>query len=189
MADGVDAAVDAAGPADASLISERVGESLHGMAGDDRVTAEVKSPVDLDELHRPPVLGENGERRVPDVPALGREGVRCDRRDGRRAVHAREAKAVHDVLRLDPRPHHDSHRRERMPHIGHLRRELALCAVDLLGTLEKHIALLVETGAFLRAERWTAIADRKTARGQLLPLSCGLCEIRGSRSEDPSDEV
>jgi hypothetical protein len=135
------------------------------MARDDRVATEVKRPVDLDELHRPPVLGEDGERRVPDVLALGGKGVRCDRRDRRRAVDACEAKAVDDVLRLDLRPHHDAHRRELMPHFGQLLRERALGVVDLLGAVEKHISLGVEAGAFLGAERRTAIADRKTACG------------------------
>jgi hypothetical protein len=133
------------------------------MARDDRVAAEVQRPVDLDELHRPPVLGEDGERRVPDVLAPGRKGVRRDGRDRRWAVHACEAKAVDDVLRLDLRPHHDAHRRELVPHFGHLLGERALRVVDLLGPIEKHIPLLGEAGALLRAERRTAIPDRKTA--------------------------
>jgi hypothetical protein len=146
--------------------------------------------VDLDELHRPPVLGQDGERGVPDVLALGRKGVRCDRRDRRRAVHACEAKAVDDVLRLDLRPHHHAHRRQFVPHVGQLLRERALCVIDPLGAVEEGIALVIEAGAFLRAERRTARADRKTSCGHSAsPSRATGSEIGGSGSGDCTKAV
>jgi hypothetical protein len=68
----------------------------------------VQRTVDLDELHRPLVLGEHGERGVAHRAAVRGVCVRCGRRDGRRPVHSGLAEPVDDVARLDARPHHDA---------------------------------------------------------------------------------
>ena len=121
--------------------------------------------MDFDERHRALVHRQDRERDVADVFSLDGVGVAGNRRDGRRALHARVAKAVDDVFRFDSRPHHDADFGQLRADLGELVGEGALCGVELRRTLQQSVALDVEASALLGATRKAAIALRKASFG------------------------
>jgi hypothetical protein len=113
------------------LVAERVGESLDGLAGRDRVAVQVQLSVELDEGHGRAVAGEDGERGRAQMLALERMSVGRGRRDRRRPAAVRHAETVHDVFGLDAGPHDDAHLGEPGADVGEFDREPSLRGVEL----------------------------------------------------------
>jgi hypothetical protein len=130
-AEHVDAAFDAPGPALDHFDAECIRESLDREARIDGVPVQVQFSVQLDECHPTLVAGEDGERRRTQVLALERVRVRAHWRNGFRATAVRHAEPVHDVLRVDPRPHADAQLGELRPHLCQLAGELLLRGIEL----------------------------------------------------------
>ena len=146
------------------FVTERVGKALDGEARHKRVALEVKRAMNLDELHRALVAGEDRERGKPNVFAV--HGI-CIGRLGwnrRRPVSARASEPSHDVFWLDARPHDRAKLGKLRTNVGELYGEGALRGVDFVGELDEFAFFTFEGGALLGAVRQAAIALWTTSR-------------------------
>ena len=80
-----------------------------------------------------------------------------DRRDRRGTAAARDSIALHDVRRIDARPHHDAHLGELRAYFPELLRERTLSSIQLRRPVEQDGALGVEGSELATAVRNAAI--------------------------------
>jgi hypothetical protein len=146
----------------AFLVAEGVGEALYRETTLDRVAAEMKRAMNLDELHRSLVLGEDRERRESKVSSPEGMRVRCNWRDRRRTVDACAAVAVDDVFRLHSRPHDDAQLRKIRSDVGELLGERSLLVVEFVREIEECTHLFVEAPALFGAAGITSVAGGDT---------------------------
>jgi hypothetical protein len=72
--------------------------------------------------------------------------------------------ALHDVFRLDARPHHDAIRCQAGAHLSELQRERTLRRVDDLCSFEQRVAFGVVRGPLVGSARHAPIPSRKARR-------------------------
>ena len=116
--------------------------------------------MNLDQLHRSGIARQDGERREAQVLSVQRERVRRFGRDRRRPFDTGVAEAVHDVPRLDARPHHDAQVRKLGADFGEIAREALLRGVQGRGSRQERVAFGHVGGSLLRAVRKPPIAGR-----------------------------
>jgi hypothetical protein len=106
LTEDIHAAPNPAGTTVDRLVAHGVGQTLHRMAGLDRVSVEVQLAMDLDQRHRPTVARKHRQTTGPQVATPQRMCVRRHWRNRRRSTPMRDPEPVNDVLRFDARPHH-----------------------------------------------------------------------------------
>jgi hypothetical protein len=136
------------------------------MARCDRISVQVQLAVYLDEGHRPAVASEDRQRGRAQMLSAEGLGVGCDRRDRRRTAPVRDAKAVHDVLGVDPGPHDDAQLSQLGAHVRELQGEGPLRIVELGGPSEQCRAFGVELRELARTVWDAPVAGGVTDRGQ-----------------------
>jgi hypothetical protein len=95
---------------------------------------------------------------------------------------------VHDVFRVDSRPHHDAHLGELRAHLAELLRELALHGIEFRRPIEQCRALGVECTELTRPVRDAPVA-RRIFDGRHVGFPLDLIVVGGSSSADVSDGV
>jgi hypothetical protein len=160
MPEHIHAAADASSPPVEGLIAERIGETLHRMARLDRVAVEMQLPMDLHQRHRPTVAGQHRQTARTQVPAPQAMGVGRFRWDRRRPAPVRHPKAVHDVGRFDPGPHHHPQLRQLGADRGESGRQGLLGVVQRGRFVEQRRAFTMQRGELVRTVRHPPIPLR-----------------------------
>lgn len=131
--------------------------------------------MDLHERHGSCCSDEDREDDRTQVLATDPQRIGRFRWDWRRSVHARVAKASHDVLRFDARPHHSAEVGELGAHLCQLDGQCLLRGIELVCAIEQRLLFGSVAGSFGWAVRQPAVSVRLTwERRHELPLACSV---------------
>jgi len=138
--------------------------------------------MQLDELHRPPVLQQDRECDRPEMLADERPRARRLGWDRRGTAAPGDAESVDDVLGLDAWPQDDAHLGQACAHLAETVRERALLGIEVGRLAQQRVAFDSEAFPFLRPVREPSVAGRiPDGRHADPPLSQSL--VRGKIGE------